>query len=422
MAEHLFHAHPIISVHLSLLFTILLRYSLVPDAFGHSVVIPLLKNHDGNQFSSDNYTAITLSPVISKIFEMTVMTILDDKLNSDPLQFGFKRNSSCNHALLTLRTVVNHYVKDGSTVNICTLDLSKAFDRVDHFALLQLLMDRHISKNIIGVLLDWFTRCFVCVRWCGSLSYWFPILAGVRQGGILSPGLFAIYMDVLIMRLRQRGLGCKLLDCFYGCLVYADDILLLAHTVNGMQEMLMICDEFALEFDMKFNNTKSMAIRIGYRYNTQCSPFILSGRALNYVASVKYLGVCIIAAKCFKLSVDHLKIRFYRVFNCIFSRVKAANSELVIVHLLKSYCLPFLLYASEAVLPTLGNIQSLDNCINRAIFKIFGLGNNDCIQAVRCFVGLPSLKVLIESRRCKFVNRLLTHNQCASLFLAGVVY
>ena len=55
-------------------------------------------------------------------------------------------------------------------------------------------------------------------------------------------------------------------------IVYADDILLLAHTVNGMQEMLMICDEFALEFDMKFNNTKSMAIRIGYRYNTQCSP------------------------------------------------------------------------------------------------------------------------------------------------------
>ena len=99
-------------------------------------MIPLLKNPDGNQFTSDNYRAITLSPVISKLFEMAMMALLDDKLDSDPLQFGFKRNSSCNHALLTLRTVVNHYVKDGSTVNICALDLSKAFDRVDHFALL----------------------------------------------------------------------------------------------------------------------------------------------------------------------------------------------------------------------------------------------------------------------------------------------
>jgi len=94
------------------------------------------------------------------------------------------------------------------------LDLSKAFDRVDHFALLQLLIDRHLPKNIIGVLHGWYLRCFVCVCWRGSYSYWFHILAGVRQGGILSPLLFAVYIDVLIMRLRQRGLGCKLFDTF----------------------------------------------------------------------------------------------------------------------------------------------------------------------------------------------------------------
>ena len=420
MAEHIFHAHPVLSVHLSLLFAILLRYSITPDAFGHSVVIPLLKNPDGNQFTSDNYRAITLSPVISKIFEMTVMMLIDDKLDSDPLQFGFKRNSSCNHALLTLRTVINHYVKNGSTVNICALDLSKAFDKVNHFALLQLLMDRHISKNIIGVLLDWFIRCFVCVRWGGSYSYWFCIHAGVRQGGILSPALFAVFMDVLIVRLRQRGLGCKLFDCFYGCLVYADDILLLAHTVTGMQEMLRICDEFAIEFDMKFNSSKSVATRIGYRYNVPCSPFILSGNFLKYVTSVKYLGIYFVAAKCFKLSVDHLKVKFYRVFNCIYSKVKASNRELVVVHLLKSYCLPFLLYASEAVSPCYSHVQSLDNCVNRAIYKIFGLSSNSCVEVIRQYVGIPHLKVLIENRRLRFVDRLLSCNQCNNLFLANV--
>jgi len=74
-------------------------------------------------------------------------------------------------------------------------------------------------------MLNWFTRCFVCIRWCGCYSYWFPILASVRQGGVLSPLLYAVY----ITKLRQRGLGCKLFDLFYACLVYADDILLLAH-------------------------------------------------------------------------------------------------------------------------------------------------------------------------------------------------
>ena len=135
----------------------------------------------------------------------------------------------------------------------------------------------------------------------------FHILAGARQGGILSPVLFVVYMDVLITRLRQHGLGCELFDCFYGCLVYADEILLLAHTVNGMQEMLKICDEFALDFDMKFNSTKSVATRIGCRYNIQCSSFTLSRNFLKYVSSVKYLGVHVVAAKCFKISVGSFK-------------------------------------------------------------------------------------------------------------------
>ena len=60
-------------------------------------------------------------------------------------------------------------------------------------------------------------------------SFWYRITAGVRQGGILSPVLFAIYMDTLIKRLRGSGLGCKVVDKYCGCLVYADDILLLSY-------------------------------------------------------------------------------------------------------------------------------------------------------------------------------------------------
>jgi len=64
--------------------------------------------------------------------------------------------------------------------------------------------------------------------------------AGVRQGGVLSPVLFAVFMDTLIERLRRLGLGCRISDQFYGCLLYADDILLLSHSANAMRRMLMI--------------------------------------------------------------------------------------------------------------------------------------------------------------------------------------
>ena len=86
---------------------------------------------------------------------MVVMSLYEEQLNSDSLQFGFKKQSSCSHTLFTVRTTVEHYVKNGCTVSICALDLSKAFDKVDHFGLLQLLMKRHLPKNLIGT--DWFS-------------------------------------------------------------------------------------------------------------------------------------------------------------------------------------------------------------------------------------------------------------------------
>ena len=143
-SEHILLAHPVLAVHLSLLFRMLLKHNVLADGFGYGLVIPLVKDIDGNRFVTDNYTGITISPVISKLFEMVLMMLFDSQLSSDSLQFGFKQNSSGNHAMFTLKTVVDHYVRDGSTVNICALDISKTFDRVDHFALFDLLMDRNV--------------------------------------------------------------------------------------------------------------------------------------------------------------------------------------------------------------------------------------------------------------------------------------
>jgi len=233
-SEHIINAHPILTVHLTLLFNMLLVHRMVPDGFGIGVIIPLLKNVDGNQFNSDNYRGITLSPVISKLFEMTFLSLFGEYLVSDPLQFGFKQNSSCNIAINVLSQVVSKYVDDGSTVSICALDISKAFDRVDNYALCILLMKRGLPKNCIGLLLNWFSKCYGCVRWGNAVSGLFKIQAGVRQGGVLSPVLFSVYIDVLIQRLKKLGLGCKLHNNYYGCLVYADDIILLSHSVGAM--------------------------------------------------------------------------------------------------------------------------------------------------------------------------------------------
>ena len=68
-------------------------------------------------------------------------------------------------------------------------------------------MNRGVPRTFIEMLSCWFDKCFVQVKWNDSLSKPFKIISGVRQGGILSPVLFAIYIDVIITRLKAAGIG-----------------------------------------------------------------------------------------------------------------------------------------------------------------------------------------------------------------------
>ena len=109
------------------------------------------------------------------------------------------------------------------------------------------------------------------MRWCNVFSFRFHITAGVRQGAILSPFLFNVYIDSLIESLAESGHGLHLQGVFLGCIVYADDILLISKTVCGMQKMLDVFSKMAVELDIKFNTAKSMCLRIGTRFLAKCA-------------------------------------------------------------------------------------------------------------------------------------------------------
>ena len=81
------------------------------------------------------------------------------------------------------------------------------------------------------------------MEWC--FSYPFSVYCGVRQDGVLSPLMFNIYVDDLIHQLEASNYGCYVTGKFFGCIMYADDLLLLPATVTGLQQMLNICYSFA---------------------------------------------------------------------------------------------------------------------------------------------------------------------------------
>ena len=90
-AEHLWFAHPIVVVLLTILFNACLKICYVPLAFAEGVIIPLLKGNSLDNTSSDSYRGITLCSVLSKLFEMLVYNFVKDNITSSDLQFGFKK-------------------------------------------------------------------------------------------------------------------------------------------------------------------------------------------------------------------------------------------------------------------------------------------------------------------------------------------
>ena len=105
-AEHLKYAHPSIVFHLKQLFNLILIHGHVPDAFGQGVVVPLLKDRLGDITDLNNYRAISVSCVISKVFELCITNKFKDLLCSHPLQFGFKKGSGCQNAIFQCNSVL----------------------------------------------------------------------------------------------------------------------------------------------------------------------------------------------------------------------------------------------------------------------------------------------------------------------------
>ena len=99
--------------------------------------------------------------------------------------------------------------------------------------------------------MQWGSACF---------SEPFTVSNGVRQGSVLSPILFSVYLDGLLTELRDSGVGCYWGCCFPSALCYADNVILLAPSVSAMRTMLSVCSAFAASHRLEFNATKTQLI------------------------------------------------------------------------------------------------------------------------------------------------------------------
>ena len=363
-------------------------------------VTPVIKDKKGNRFQSDNYRPVMQSSYLLKLCESHLLNYLEEVLHFDSKQFGFVHNSSTSDACFLLKETVKKYINKKDPLYASFIDLSKAFDLVDHKILLTKLINRNIPVDIVCFLKNYLRSQSARVVWNNCKGDYFGISRGVRQGGILSPILFKLYVDDVIKHLTTLDIGCRFGLSRVNTIAYADDIVLLAenkHNINILYSEF--CNEISsLNLKINIEKTKVMLFYEG-NSNQPINSVLLGGNSFDVVKEFKYLGNMIY----FNLSDESdVKLKLDNFYSSFYSFFRSFNGLDFnsFIHLFTSFCTPD--YGIQ--------LWNSPYIFNKNIFRTFEIAYSNSLKKV---LGCPKYaSTHLTAEICD--KLLLKHSVCVS--------
>ena len=405
--EHLRYAPGKIDIHLALIFNSLVCHSFLPHSFMPVRIVPIVKCVTGDLSSSNNYRPVAIATAISKVLEMAILDKVEE-IWEIPLQnqFGFRKGSSTDQCIFLLKERIRRYVQLGGPVYCGFLDASKAFDRVCHSTLFLQLVDHGIPLCIVRLLAFWYSEQTMFVSWNNCTSVGFTTGNGVRQGSILSPALFNIYVNNFSVKLNDLDVGCFLNEVSINHLIYADDICLISPSLAGLRKLLRVCESVGESLSIKFNTDKSVCmcfIPSGY-HELPIYDVKLNGLPLTFVSETKYLGHIISSDLSDRLDLEKTRRAIYARGNTLVRRFGCCSENVKIV-LFRSYVTP--LYCSHIwanyTQQQFRSVKVAYNCIFR---KLFGIPRTESARMNLVRRSLPTIHEIIRINTRSLFERL----------------
>jgi hypothetical protein len=373
----------------------------VPEEWKESHLIKLPKK--GDLSNCANYRGISLLSVPGKVLNRILLERIKHAV--DPLlrdeQAGFRRRRSCIDQIATLRIIVEQSLEWNSSLYINFVDYEKAFDSVDRETLWKLLRHYGVPTKLVTLIKNSYQGMTCRVVHEGQLTDSFTVETGVRQGCLLSPFLFLLVIDWTMRTStanRRNGIQWTLweqledLDC-------ADDLALLSHSHQQMQDKTVVLDSISAQVGLKIHKGKTKILKIN---TTNTDQLDLQGNQLEEVEAFTYLGSIIDRQggtnADAKARIGKARTACIQLKDIWRSRVLLTQTK---IRLFNTNVKTVLLYGAETWRTTKATTKKVQTFVNSCLRKILGIKWPEIISNKDLLQQTQQLPIEDEIRRRK---------------------
>ena len=299
------------------LFNSILSTGKVVQQWVIGMIVPIYKK--GPKSEPSNYRGVTLMSCLGKLF-LSILNArllkyaIDNKILSKK-QLGFLAGNRTSDAHIIIHNMIQKYChKKGKHIFSSFIDFSKAFDTIPRDILFGKLKGHGITGCFFNILKDIYSNDQACIKMQSRLTKPFKINTGVRQGCVLSPLLFNIFLADLAKKLDEMENQVKIGDMDINSLFWADDIVMFAKNENQLREMLKVLEKYSTENKLQINTDKTKTMVFNKTGRLMRRAFYLNGTLLESVRSYKYLGFILTPSGEISSGLNDLKDRAFKAF------------------------------------------------------------------------------------------------------------
>jgi hypothetical protein len=308
------------------LFNQCFKMGQIPAVWRKGTITPIHKS--GNLSQPMNYRGITVASAMYKLY----CSILNNRISTwveelgilEDNQNGFRKGHSCQDHLSSITMLIEARKQMHKSTFCAFIDFHKAYDGIQRGLLWQKLQAAGLQGNMLEAVKNIYSLVQCSVNINSHMTSWFHVSTGLKQGCILSPVLFNMYLNDFIMEINNRDLGVQIKGEKVGVLCYADDLVLLASCEKDLQLLLDRLAVWCLKWHMKVNPLKSNVVHFrGESCKlTQCK-FSIGNEHIHVTSKYKYLGLTLSEHLNFNITATAVAKAAQRALGLLIAKDKA---------------------------------------------------------------------------------------------------